>query len=142
MGTRGEGVLRSHSINLQPLDEALLLQILHVPYVQGSTSPQCVRVGWLLAEVTAITQLNLQPASTDIFLMASNQSLLVCNPSVPQWVTYLTVSIAAIEFLFEGSVQYFIYPLPIISESFILSVNNFCMARLLYASGEENHTSQ
>ena len=30
MRTRGEGVLRSHSISLQPLDEALLLQILHV----------------------------------------------------------------------------------------------------------------
>ena len=29
-------------------------------------------------------QLNLQPASTDIFQMASNQSLLICNPSVPQ----------------------------------------------------------
>ena len=67
MGTRREGVLRSRSISLQPLDEALLLQILHVPYVQGSTSPQCVGVGWLLAEVTGITQLNLQPASADIF---------------------------------------------------------------------------
>ena len=55
---------------VQPLNEALLLQILHISYVQGSTSPQCVGVGGLLAEVTDITQPNLQPASTDIFQMA------------------------------------------------------------------------
>ena len=59
----------SHSVNF------------HSPHYDSMFhTPQYVGFGWLLAEVTGITQLNLQPASTDIFQMTSNQSLLVCVP--------------------------------------------------------------